>query len=302
MKRAIVAILSGLIGLGGTNAPAQDRSSIEATVRSLDDQARIAALNRDIPALERLWSEQLTVNAPNNTVVVGRRAVIDGFVRTGIINFSSFERQIEFSRVEGDFAAIMGAETVTSIGDAPSSGLAAGQTIQRRVTNIWKNEGGTWRLFWRHANVVPAGRPPTADATEEQNKRVIRRLYDELFSKWNFAVVDEIFGPEFVSHDMPPGMPRGPEGVRQFYTGIRSGLPDVRLTVEDLIAEGDKVVVRWRARATHDGPFLGIPPTGKPVSFTGNAIYRLANGKVVERWVEVGLLGAVEQLRATSPQ
>jgi ketosteroid isomerase-like protein len=134
---------------------AQDRASDSATVRSLDDQARVAALKRDIPALERLWSDQLVVNAPNNQVVIGKRAVIDGFVRGGIINFSSFERHIEFMRVDGDFATIMGLETLIPISDAPASGLRAGQKTQRRVTNVWKREGDTWRLFIRHANVIP---------------------------------------------------------------------------------------------------------------------------------------------------
>ena len=142
----------------------------------------------------------------------------------------------------------------------------------------------------------------TADAGElEQNKRVITRLYDELFAKWNFAVVDELFSPDFIGHEMPPGSPRGPEGIRQFYGGIRSGLPDVQLAVEDMIAERDRVVVRWRARASHRGDFLGIPATGKAVSFTGIAIYRLAKGKIVERWVEVDLLGLTRQLREAAP-
>jgi predicted ester cyclase len=304
MKGMTLAIVLGLLGVGWTQAPAPPRSSVEETVRSLDEQARIATLNRDIPALERLWSEHFTVNAPGNRVIVGRRAVLDGVVRTGIINYSVFEREIEFVRVEGDFAVIMGAETVRAKADTPSAGLVAGETIQRRVTNIWKKEGDTWRLFWRHANVVPASRPSPVDAGDvpRQNKRVIQRLYDELYAKWNFAVVDEVFSPDFVAHDMPPGMPRGPEGVRQFYAGIRSGLPDVKLTVEDMIADGDKVVVRWRAQATHDGPFLGVPPTRKRVSFGGIAIYRLSNGKAVERWVEVGLLGVAEQLRAAATQ
>jgi ketosteroid isomerase-like protein len=134
---------------------AQGRTSDEATVRALDEEARIATLNRDVPALERLWSDHLVVNAPNNQVVVGKRAVIDGVVRAGVINYSLFERQIEFIRVDGDFATIMGLETVRPISDAPASGLKAGQLIQRRVTNIWKREGETWRLFIRHANVIP---------------------------------------------------------------------------------------------------------------------------------------------------
>ena len=92
---------------------AQDRNLEEEHVRVLDDQERIAALKRDVPALERLWSEQFTVNAPNNQVVVGRRAVLDTFVRAGVINFSIFERQIEFIRADGAFVFIMGLETVS---------------------------------------------------------------------------------------------------------------------------------------------------------------------------------------------
>jgi len=126
----------------------------EAVVRAADDRERIAALNRDIPALEQLWSEQFTVNAPNNRVVVGRKGNLDTFLRGGIINFSSFERTIEFIRVDGNFATIMGLERVIPKNDAPSAGLVAGQLVRRRFTNIWKKEGDTWRLYWRHANVI----------------------------------------------------------------------------------------------------------------------------------------------------
>ena len=140
-----------LLGLGtGTETRAQGRLTDEETVRSLDDQARIAALKRDVPTLKRLWSDQFTVNAPNNEVLIGKPAVLD-WVHRGIINFSSFDRTIEFIRVDGDLAIIMGAEAVRPIGDAP----AAGQTVRRRFTNIWRKEGGTWRLIARHANVIP---------------------------------------------------------------------------------------------------------------------------------------------------
>ena len=132
----------------------QNRAGDEARVRELDDQERIAVLKRDVP-VERLWSEQLTVNAPNNQVVVGRRANLDMFVHSGIINFSRFDRQIEFVRADGDFVFIMGLETVTPISDAPSAGLVAGRTIQRRFTNIRKREGSDWRIVARHANVIP---------------------------------------------------------------------------------------------------------------------------------------------------
>jgi hypothetical protein len=132
----------------------RDRRTDEEIVRSLDDQERLAALHRDIPALERLWSEEFVVNAPNNEVVFGRNAVLDTFVRAGIINFSSFERQIEFVRVDGAFVILMGLETIQPVSSTPSAGLVAGQVITRRFTNIWKNESNTWWLAIRHANTL----------------------------------------------------------------------------------------------------------------------------------------------------
>ena len=80
---------------------------------------------------------------------------MDAFVHTSIINFSKFERQVEFICADGDFVFIMGLESVTPVSDAPSVGLVAGQVINRRFTNVWRNEEGTWRLFARHANVIP---------------------------------------------------------------------------------------------------------------------------------------------------
>src|SRR5271154_2023016 len=124
----------------------EDRRTDEEIVRSLDDQERLAALYRDIPALERLWSEEFVVNAPNNEVVLGRGAVLDTFVHAGIINFSSFERQIEFVRVDGAYVIIMGLETIQPVSSSPSAVLVAGQVVTLRFTNIWKNESDTWRL------------------------------------------------------------------------------------------------------------------------------------------------------------
>ena len=151
MRISALSLLAGLVA--GTAAMAQDRRPVEEIVRSLDEEKRMAALNRDIPALERLWSEGFVVNAPNNQVVEGRSAVLDTFVRAGIINFFSFERHIEFVRVDGAFAILMGLETIQPVSSSPSAGLVAGQVITRQFTIIRKNEEGTWRLAIRHANV-----------------------------------------------------------------------------------------------------------------------------------------------------
>jgi ketosteroid isomerase-like protein len=150
---ALVLCLTTSLGEG---VMTQAHDSVENIVRQLDDQERVAALDRDVPALRRLWSEQFTVNAPNNQVVTGRQAVLDTFVGAGVINFSKFERQIEFVRVDGHFVFIMGLETLVPVADAPAAGLIAGRTARRRFTNIWKDEDGTWRLYARHANVIPS--------------------------------------------------------------------------------------------------------------------------------------------------
>ena len=113
----------------------EDRNPVVQRVRSLDDQERAAALERDVAALKRLWSEEFVVNAPNNQVVAGRRAVLDTFVASGVINFSRFDRDIEFIRADGPFVIIMGLETIQPFSDATGAGLAAGQTIHRRFTN-----------------------------------------------------------------------------------------------------------------------------------------------------------------------
>lgn len=148
MKTIALLILPLLIVLDG-GGPAQGQSSAEAKVRSLDDEERIAALKRDTAALERLWSDQFVANGPNNKVVADKRALLNALVPR-----SSYVRQIEFVRVDGNFAFIMGLETLVAVTDAPSVRLVAGQPTRRRFTHVWKREGDTWRLYARHANVI----------------------------------------------------------------------------------------------------------------------------------------------------
>jgi predicted ester cyclase len=111
------------------------------------------------------------------------------------------------------------------------------------------------------------------------------------------ALVDEVVSPQFISHDWPEGGPTGPRAFRDFYTMIRSVAPDARYEVDDLIAEGDRVVVRWRMLGTHQGVFRGIAPTGRSLVLSGIAIYRIQGGKLQERWVVSDLQGALEQIR-----
>lgn len=129
----------------------------------------------------------------------------------------------------------------------------------------------------------------------EQNKTLVRRGIEEVYNRGNLAVVDEVAARDFVIH-LPSEEIHGPEGAKQYVAALRSAFPDLHIAIEDQIAEGDKVVTRWTASATHTGAFQGIPPTGKRGSMTGIDIDRIADGKVVECWVNSDDLGLLQQL------
>jgi steroid delta-isomerase-like uncharacterized protein len=124
-----------------------------------------------------------------------------------------------------------------------------------------------------------------SDRTAAANKELVRRFYKDVYVDWNMAVADAVLSPRFVSHDWPEGGPTGPQAFREYYSAIRSAVPDAHYVVDDLIAERDKVVVRWRLLGTHQRAFNGIPPTGAAITLKGIAVYRLEGGKMMERWV-----------------
>jgi steroid delta-isomerase-like uncharacterized protein len=128
------------------------------------------------------------------------------------------------------------------------------------------------------------------------NKAIIRRLYEEVFNKGNLALVEELFSPTYVRHD--PAIPelRGLTGAKQICTMIRTAFPDIHCTLEDLVAEGDKVVLRWSARATHQGDFVGVAGTGKPVTMSGTETWLIREGKLQEEWAHWDTLGLLRQV------
>ena len=134
----------------------------------------------------------------------------------------------------------------------------------------------------------------------ENNKAVARRFLEEVWNQGNLAVADEIIASD---HDntgpgTPPGLPSGPEGARQLVMMYRNAYPDTHFTIDEQIAEGDKVVSRWTAHGTHQGELAGIPPTGKSVTVTGIAIDRIVNGKIVHSWGIFDQFGMLQQLGA----
>jgi steroid delta-isomerase-like uncharacterized protein len=131
----------------------------------------------------------------------------------------------------------------------------------------------------------------------ENNKTVVRRLIEEVWNRGNLSVVDELFTPNYEHHDASsPDFGRGPESEKKRAALYRTAFPDLQLTIEDIIAEGQTVVARWSCRGTHKGDLSGIAPTGKQVTISGVSIARFTNGKMVEGWVNWDALGLMHQL------
>jgi len=130
----------------------------------------------------------------------------------------------------------------------------------------------------------------------EENRALTQRFYAEVWNKGNLDAVADLLSSDFVDHAAPPGFPPGLEGAKQVFVMYRSAFPDFRLSVGDVIAEGDKVVVRWVTQGTHQGELMGIPPTGKRVTVTGIDLFRVAGGKIAEHWAEFDMMGMMQQL------
>jgi predicted ester cyclase len=130
----------------------------------------------------------------------------------------------------------------------------------------------------------------------EENKVLYRRWIETVFNNKNLAAIEEFIDPAGIDHALPPGMPTSREGSRQFIGSYLSAFPDLHLTIEDIIAEGDKIVGRWTSSGTHQGELFGIPPTGRHAASTGIDILRIEGGKFVEHWLALDQLGMLQQL------
>ena len=130
----------------------------------------------------------------------------------------------------------------------------------------------------------------------EQNKSIVRRWIEEGWNKHNLAVIDEVYAPNFVQHEPEPQTVKSSEALKQYVGTYLTAFPDLQLSIEDLIGEGDKVVWRFVSNGTHTGPFMGIPATGKKGVITGIVIFRLENSRIAEAWLNIDALGLLQQL------
>jgi steroid delta-isomerase-like uncharacterized protein len=132
----------------------------------------------------------------------------------------------------------------------------------------------------------------------KENKEIVRRFWG-VWEEGNIGLVDELVGPDYVNHN--PGMPNqpeGPEGIKVVVSMFRAGMLDLRVVIEDVIAEGDKVMMRYRIEGTHEGELFGVPPTGRRVSIESITVERVSGGKIREHWRVTDTLDMMQQLGA----
>jgi predicted ester cyclase len=137
-------------------------------------------------------------------------------------------------------------------------------------------------------------------SAEEKNKALVRRFFEEVWAKDNVAAVDDFMAPDYVEqieHTVPPGSRPGRDSVKQRVAVYHNAFPDVKVTMHDILAQGDRVAYRWSGSGTHLGELMGIPPTGLHMTTRGITILRFAGGKCVEGWASVDISRSEEEQR-----
>jgi steroid delta-isomerase-like uncharacterized protein len=206
---------------------------------------------------------------------------------------------------EGDVVVDRWQATGTSLGPfqgAPPNGktfriegigwyrMAGGKFVENRVYE------DTLGLL-QQIGALPA---PAAASPQEANKQLVSRFWEEIWNRGDLDAADRLVSADFVLH-LPAMQMRGPAGLKQWASLIRAGLPDVKFTIAQALADGDSVVTRWTATGTHTGNLLGIPPTDKAVTMSGISVFRVAGGKIVEDRAAEDTLGLLQQIKALPP-
>jgi steroid delta-isomerase-like uncharacterized protein len=176
-------------------------------------------------------------------------------------------------------------QRVRELGSQVLSGRTAG--------NQWQRVQGLTR------QVLSRGTTEQTSVSVEENKALARRWVEDLFNAGNLEVADEIIAQDHVHHDPTlPDIPPGPEGQKQVVNLYRGAFTNAHISIEDQVAEGDRVVTRWTSSGTHQGELMGLAPTGNHVRITGITINRVSDGKIVESWTNYDALGMMQQIGA----
>lgn len=289
---AATAVVSMTLAAGA--AAARDTETAEA-VRSADRAlVKLACIDKNLDAFVASWEPSGSMMVANAPVATGTEAVRAVFAP--FFALPGFHCEWEPTRVEvarsGELAYSTGAYTN---GYTDSQGRAV--VDRGSYVTVWrKDAGGRWRVAFDTAvSALPAAHVSAASSPAERNKAAKRR-YIEAFNRRDLAAFGDLFAPEYVLHATGYPEIHGPEELRKAVAASLDALSDVRLTADEMVAEGDRVATRWTIRARHTGPFMGVAATGRELTFSGTLVDRFVDGKVVEGWETIDMLGLMRQL------
>ncbi len=221
------------------------------------------------------------------------------FAASMLATFPDLRITIEDQVAEGDKVVTRWSGTGTHQGEfmglAPTgkqvttSGINISRIVEGKIVELreeWDAQG-----FFQQLGAAPQA--------SEDNKALLRRVIEEGLNKHDLALLDELYA-DCVWYRPETGELKG-EALKQYLASILAAFPDIRFTIEDLVAEGDKLVIRWSGTGTHQGEFMGLAPTGKKVTTSGTDTYRIVEGKIVEYRGQWDALGFLQQLGALPP-
>ena len=273
----------------------------------------VAATNRgDSSVLDELVVEDYHDNDPLQGQEPGREGLKKAYV---MFNTPFPDLIFDFQDVIAEDDLVVGRGVITGTHQGEFFGIpASGKKLHWTGTRLFRLRDGLMTEGWinldmmglmQQLGVVPT--PPMPDvaapvnnlhgapSTREANKALMRRFIEEVWNQGKLEVADEIFHPEATSPSAPQ-LPKGGEGVKMIAGIFRAAFPDYWMRIDHLVAEDDRVAARFSQGGTHLGDLMGIPATGKKVQWTETGILRIADGKVVESWYDVDMMGLMGQL------
>jgi steroid delta-isomerase-like uncharacterized protein len=251
----------------------------------------------NLPAIDELFSADSIWHGPSFQELRGREARREHYTSLRGA-FPDFHLNVDELIAEGDKVMLRWSMTGTHRGEfwgvAPTRKKVSpsGTSIFRIVDGMITEEFMQWDALGYMQQIGAV----TDSAVAEANKAVVHRLCEEMLNQHNFALADELFSADSIAHGPSQPELRGREARKQHFVSLRRAFPDFHFTIEELIAEGIKVVLRWFFAGTHKGEFLGAAPTGKKVSCSGTSTFQIVGGMITEELIQWDALGFMQQI------
>lgn len=297
----------------------EKKVDITAKNKAILNRVEVLWNTGDLAKIDDIFATDFVNHDPNAPEVID----LEGYKRyivTTRTGFPDFHVTQEDMIAEGDKVASRWTARGTHQGEllgiqptgkqATWTGISIYRFADGKIVEAWWNKD-VLGMLQQLGVIPPMGREDfswgeqskvTGDPGDpEANKAIVRCWTEEFYNQWNIEVADELIAADYVHHNPANPMTRDLEGLKQWATMLFIGFPDFHVTTEDLVAESDKVAKRYTVTCTHEGEYMGIPPTDNQIAVTGIEIFRIADGKIVESWWSVDYLGMLQQLGVIPP-